>query len=316
MTTAKQKSHLKWQKILFYLAILILFAIFVVPKTGQIHQGIKVASQANFGWILLAIGSLALTYFAAALVYLFLAKLPLKYLKTVAVQLATSFTNRLVPGGFGGIGLNVDYLMKNKHQPSEASSVVTTNTIVALTSHILLLTGALIIGNISPKLLVAGKTLSPRFLLLVALVIFVIILSLNWRQNLWLKITSFIKKTWAHVVEYRNHPLRLILALLGATAITMLFVTALYASAHASGLPVSFIQAFIAYTAGVLIGAAVLTPGGLVGVEAGLFAALVSFKFDSSLVFSTIIIFRLLAFWLPIVPGYISFLLLRKYKVV
>jgi uncharacterized membrane protein YbhN (UPF0104 family) len=206
--------------------------------------------------------------------------------------------------------------MKNKHQPSEASSVVTTNTIVALTSHILLLTGALIIGNISPKLLVAGKTLSPRFLLLVALVIFVIILSLNWRQNLWLKITSFIKKTWAHVVEYRNHPLRLILALLGATAITMLFVTALYASAHASGLPVSFIQAFIAYTAGVLIGAAVLTPGGLVGVEAGLFAALVSFKFDSSLVFSTIIIFRLLAFWLPIVPGYISFLLLRKYKVV
>ena len=66
----------------------------------------------------------------------------------------------------------------------------------------------------------------------------------------------------------------------------------------------------------VALGAAALTPGGLGGVEAGLVAGIVAFGYSTTLAFSAVIIYRLITFWLPILPGYLAFWLLRRYKVV
>jgi len=303
-------------RILFYLLILLLFVIFVVPKADQIKQGLRVATKANTDWVVIAVCFLVLTYFASAFVYIVLAKSPIKYVKTVLVQIATSFANRLIPGGFGGIGLNADYLIRSKHSPSEASSVVATNSIVAIVSHLLLLIIALLIGNLSPKHLIEGRVYSIKIILIILLLLILVIYFLSKRQNMWLKFKQFIIKTWLYILDYRKNLHKLLLGLIGASLVTLFYVAILYASAHASGLHVSFVQAFVAYTAGILLGAVVLTPGGLIGVEAGLYAALVSFKFEPSVVFSTIVIFRLITFWLPIIPGYVSFLLLRKSKAI
>ena len=51
-------------------------------------------------------------------------------------------------------------------------------------------------------------------------------------------------------------------------------------------------------------------PGGVGGVDAGLLGAFA--LFDVSHVFAPVLLYRVLAFWLPIPPGIVAFLQLRK----
>ena len=99
-----------------------------------------------------------------------------------------------------------------------------------------------------------------------------------------------------------------------AAIVTTFYVLAFFACAYAVGLPITIVQAFLIYTLGLLLGAATMTPGGLGGVEAGLAAGLAAVKDDYGLAFSVVIIYRVVTFWLPIVPGYIAFWLLRRHK--
>ena len=55
-----------------------------------------------------------------------------------------------------------------------------------------------------------------------------------------------------------------------------------------------------------------LAPGGVGAVDAGMIGAFVLFGIPEETVFPAILIYRLIAFWLPIPPGIVAFLQLRK----
>ena len=66
------------------------------------------------------------------------------------------------------------------------------------------------------------------------------------------------------------------------------------------------------YLAGATIGQAAPTPGGLGAVEAALAAGLTAAGLDGGLAVSAVLLFRLVTFWLPTIPGYLSFNWLTK----
>jgi len=303
-------------KALIYIVVFVLLAVAIIPRMSQLKDGLKALTTADPKWIAIAVIGALLTYFAAALTYVILARVPLSYIKTLAVQVAASFANRLIPSGVGGLSLNVDFLIKSGHKATEAASVTAVNSAAAFVSYILLLFSALVITKTSPVTLLAGKSIPPWIIAVIIFVLIVVgIVLWNWK---WVrnKVVNFTKDALKNVVEYRHEPFRLVLAVIGASLVTIFYVTALYASAHAIGMPITVVQAFVAYTIGTLIGAAVPTPGGLGGVEAGLYAGLIAFGYPPGEVLSTIIIYRLMTFWLPILPGYVSFWLLQRNKVI
>ena len=53
-------------------------------------------------------------------------------------------------------------------------------------------------------------------------------------------------------------------------------------------------------------------PAGSAAVDAGMIGAFVLFDVPGSEVFAAVLIYRLIAFWLPIPPGIVAFLQLRK----
>ena len=55
-----------------------------------------------------------------------------------------------------------------------------------------------------------------------------------------------------------------------------------------------------------------LAPAGVGAVDAGLIGAFVLFGLPETTVFPAILVFRLVAFWMPIPPGIIAFFQLRK----
>jgi uncharacterized protein (TIRG00374 family) len=66
----------------------------------------------------------------------------------------------------------------------------------------------------------------------------------------------------------------------------------------------SFAKAGALYMIANTVGSAVPTPGGVGGIEAALTAVLLSFGVDSATAAAIVLLFRLLTFWLPTVPGY------------
>ena len=68
----------------------------------------------------------------------------------------------------------------------------------------------------------------------------------------------------------------------------------------------------LVYLAGSTLGQAAPTPGGLGAVEAAYIAGLTLAGVDASVAVSATLLFRLLTFWLPTIPGYWSFNWLQK----
>ena len=52
--------------------------------------------------------------------------------------------------------------------------------------------------------------------------------------------------------------------------------------------------------------------GGVGAVDAGMIGAFVLFGIDESVVFPAVLTYRVIAFWLPIPPGIVAFIQLRK----
>lgn len=301
---------------IFFMVVFVLLLVAVVPRIGQLQAGVTAAKGADWQWLVVALGAAVMTYFASAFTYVVLAKFPIRYMITLGVQVAASFANRLIPSGIGGLGLNVDYLIKNGHKPAEAGSVTAVNSAAAFVSYVILLFIALTVSNTSIFELLSGKSL-PYWAFPVAGVVLLMIgfVIYKW-EKARTKIVRLAKDMWADILEYRHEPFRLVLAVLGASFVTIFYVGALFACAHAIGLDLTLLDAFVAYTIGTLVGAAIPTPGGLGGVEAGLYAGFVALSYDSALAFTTIIIYRLFTFWLPILPGYLVFWQFQKRKII
>ena len=109
------------------------------------------------------------------------------------------------------------------------------------------------------------------------------------------------------LVSVFRQPLRAA-ALLGTSAgLPMSYALALAVSARAFGVDVSFIDVFAVYLGGTAVAAASPTPGNVGAVEVALSAGLVAVGVPSGAAVAAVLIYRLLTFWLPLVPGFIAF---------
>ena len=88
-----------------------------------------------------------------------------------------------------------------------------------------------------------------------------------------------------------------------AASVTGGYVLALLCALYAFGARPAFLDVAAAYLAGAAIGAASPTPGGLGAIEAALVAALLHFGVPGGPAVAAVLAFRLVTYWLPILPG-------------
>jgi uncharacterized protein (TIRG00374 family) len=114
------------------------------------------------------------------------------------------------------------------------------------------------------------------------------------------------------VTGYLRHPRQGAIALVGAVGFWGANIAVLWASFEAFGEAVSVgvvVQGFFVGMAANLIPSPV---GGVGSVDAGMIGAFTVFGLSASVVFPAVLLFRLIAFWLPIPPGVIAYLQLRR----
>ncbi len=107
-------------------------------------------------------------------------------------------------------------------------------------------------------------------------------------------------------------PSRGALAMLGAVGFWAANIGILWASFMAFGIHVPIAVVIQGFFLGMVANIFPFAPAGVGAVDAGMIGAFVLFGLPEETVFPAILIYRLVAFWMPIPPGLIAFFQLRK----
>ncbi len=107
-------------------------------------------------------------------------------------------------------------------------------------------------------------------------------------------------------------PTRAGLAIVGAVGFWAANIGILWASFKAFGIEVPFGVVVMGFFLGMVANLIPFVPAGVGAVDAGMIGVFVLFGFPEAEVFAAILIYRLVAFWLPIPTGVAAFFQLRK----
>ena len=80
----------------------------------------------------------------------------------------------------------------------------------------------------------------------------------------------------------------------------------------AFGVHLDFTQVLVIFTLGSVVGVATPTPGGLIGIEAGLIAGFVAFGISGPKALAIVLTYRFISYWLPILPGFIALVYVKR----
>jgi uncharacterized protein (TIRG00374 family) len=111
--------------------------------------------------------------------------------------------------------------------------------------------------------------------------------------------------------QLAHEPVRLVALLVSTAWLTILSVLVLAVSATASGADVGLLEVFVVYLASSAVASLSPTPGNLGSSELAFTAGLVAVGVTPPVALAAVLLYRLLTFWLPIVPGLLAFRSLR-----
>lgn len=299
----------KYSRAIIAAAITTLLVVYVWKNWEVMRQSLDALSETSPLFFVAAIALTGLTFIFAAGAYASLALTKLSPKELLTVEFAATAINRLFPSGLGGMGAHGLYLFKRGHSKTAATLVVSTNTLLGFLAHNLLLVLALLVA---PQ--AVNDFNFPAVNVFILLTIAVLIIFGAWyavKRGAVGAIKNNFRKT---IGAYKRNPSKLGFASLNLLGITLTNFAIFMLACTAVGISVPLVVGFLIYSIGILVGAATPTPGGLAGVEAGLVAGLLAMNVDEVSAIAAVLAFRFVTFWLPLVPGIVALLYVRKQK--
>ncbi|HET6996947.1 MAG TPA: lysylphosphatidylglycerol synthase transmembrane domain-containing protein [Solirubrobacterales bacterium] len=308
---------------------------FLFPKLVGLGDALSRLDEADPVWIAIAIGFNVLAY----LTYIALFKavvggdaLRLRWAETYEINMAgVAATLLFSAGGAGGIALTYWALRKAGMRRRD----VARRMVAFITLHYAFYPIALIVFGILLRTgVLEGKdsvelTIIPAGIagLLIVLGILIALIPPDLEQRLApfahgerakafvetvAKVSATVGEGFRFAIGLFAHPSRGGLAVLGAAGFWAASIGVLWASFHAFGVHVPLAVVVQGFFLGMVANLFPLAPAGVGAVDAGMIGAFVLFGIPETTVFPAVLVFRLVAFWMPIPPGIIAFFQLRK----
>ena len=286
-------------------------AYLLLTQLAQVNIG-EVLSAAQWGWALAVLGFTALSITGASLVITGAVTARLSFVRTYLTQLAVAFSGLVAPSAIGNIALNLRYLQKAGVDPAVAGGSVGLAQLAQFSSYFLLLVLSSVLAGTGPR-----ASFTPPLPAVMGLIVLVALLLLAvavpaGRRLLIGRFLPLVRRVVPRVVAIFQDPRKVVTLFSGALLLDLSFVAALTCSTRAFGATPSIPAVAVVYFAGAIIGSAVPTPGGLGGVEAALSAGLVAVGLNPGIAVSSVLLFRLCTYWLPIPFGWASLNYLQR----
>jgi uncharacterized protein (TIRG00374 family) len=319
-----------------FVVVLLVGAIYVLlPRVVGIQDSLAKLGDATPAWIVVALAFNVLAFFSYVALFRGVVgehMVHLEWSESYQITMAGLAATRLFSaGGAGGIVLTYWALRKAgmERRQTACRMVAFLVLLYAVYMVALIVFGVLLrVGVLSGEHPV-GLTIVPAAIALAVIVIFLLIALIPEDVERRLGRVTQGYRFARHArrlasgpaalasgirtaIDFVRRPSRGGLAVAGAIGFWASNIGILWAAFHAFNVHVPLgvvVQGFFVGMAANLIPFA---PGGVGAVDAGMIGTFVLFGLPSSVVFAAVLTYRLIAFWLPIPPGIVAFIQLRK----
>jgi uncharacterized membrane protein YbhN (UPF0104 family) len=302
--TSPQIRRVSWHA--GVLLVVMVCAVYLARRHWPvIETGVGRLASADRGWLLVATAAAVATWVCSALAQQGAVARPLPARRLLAVQFAASAANHVLPAGFGAGAVNLRFLTRCGLPVARSATALavkgTAGTVVRgclIAALALACPGALRFPHISATAWAVTLALLTTALIL---------LSGPLRRVL--------RAVLADVRAVHEAPARAAALWGGSLAFAALHACVVISVTQAIELPLPPAQVALAYLAASSAAVLLPTPGGLGSLDAALALALTLAGAPGSAAASTVLGYRLLTVWLPLLPGLVTLGLLVRRRV-
>jgi undecaprenyl-diphosphatase len=279
---------------------------YVVRHVDALSLAGRAMARADPAWLILAGVCALATFPVAAATLQIAANRALPWARTIEVELAGTFLNRITPNGLGRAVLSGRFLAARGLR-SDASAAAVAATVAAgfviHTSGIIITTGLGGARGLHYRLAVA-----PALLLLAGAVSAVVVTGLIYRRSHRVyQVRTWICAVTRQLRAVARDPQRAAGILIGTAAGSIATLIAFWAALNAI-IPSAFLPAATIYLIGTAISNVAPSPAGVGVTEAALTAGLTTIGTPVPQAIAGVLLFRLVSFWLPTVLGAVAWL--------
>lgn len=304
----------KYLRKIFEILIIALALFVLLPQAIGLFQEKDVLSSISIKFILIATAIHSLTPIFAAASYIYLTSKPISFMKSIAVQYASGFTNRLLPSGAGALATVTSFLNKSGLSIPEGLSIAAVNNILGFLAFTITMAflQAYNLENIKSLL----PEISSSLMIIILVFIAVIVIFSASKNKIRKKITKASKEFVSAIKQIISHPASTAMAILANCGITVLHIVCLTLCITSVGytLPLQIIA--LVFTAGIAAITVSPTPSGLGLAELALSSALQTFGLPPEQSLVAAVSYRLVTYWIPILPGYFFYRLSRSKNII
>ena len=289
--------------------VAVALVVLLLRHRTMLDAGSESVAGADLAWIGLAAAGTLLLWTAGTVSQLGSVAPRLPLARLFAVQVAATFANHVLPGGSGGLAVNIRFLRRHGLSRADAVGAVALNMLAGGVTHTALLVLALVaapdaltaaLGTGGPERLADH----PRSVLLVVLVAVPVAAALVLAGRRWAaRAVRNVRAQLSVLVGVVRTPRRAVQLWLGSLAVPVLHCLTLYAVLLSLGGGVPFLPVALAYLVASSVSALVPSPGGFGALDVALVAGLVAVGTPSTIALATVLAYRLLTVWVPLVPG-------------
>jgi uncharacterized protein (TIRG00374 family) len=315
--------------------LVLLAAIYVfLPKLVGLEDALAKLDEGEAVWLAVAFAFSLFTYFAYIALFRGVVGenvIHLEWRESYQITMASLAASRIFSaGGAGGIILTYWALRKAGMERRRAACRMVALIVLLYAVYLVALVvfGVLLRVGVLPGNAPVGLTIVPAAIAAAVIALFLLIAlipedferrfagwSAGYRFGRYARRLATVPDTLARgtrtAIAFVRQPSQGGLALLGTMGFWAANIATLWASFKAFGVDVPFGVVVQGYFVGMVANLIPGAPGGVGTVDAGMIGAFVLFGIPSDSVFPAVLIYRLFAFWLPVVPGAIAFLQLR-----
>lgn len=259
-------------------------------------------------WMLPTLVATFATYVAATVVFVNSTGSPLAAGPSLLAEVSTAYLGRFQPADTGALAVRLRFLQRHGADTAQADQAAGLGLLAGLLTHVVL-AGVFVVwlAREDPDTIVVSPRAALVGAAVVALAGSVAVAFPAVRATLTHTARPVLAQAVGGFRAQLDKPATLSWVFVGAAARHLLQAAALFYVTQAFGLTHGFTSIAAVYLLGAGVAALAPTPGGLGAVEAALIAALMTIGVDSAAAVPTVFGYRLVTFWLPLLPGWAAF---------
>jgi uncharacterized membrane protein YbhN (UPF0104 family) len=284
----------------------------VATQLADPREILQLLLRADWRWVAVAVAAMGLQYVGATFALLGFVPERVRFLHAIAAQVSLGFVRLVAPATVGITAINVRLLTKAGVGGPLAAASIAASQVGAVSITLPLIA---VLGVVSGSGAAAGLRPSSTALLVAGAVVvagglLILVPPIRSRaRTLW---REFAQRGLPRLLDVLSQPRKLAEAIGGILLQTLSLVACFYACVRALGAEPNFAALAVVQMVGNTVGMAVPTPGGLGAVEAALTAGLSTVGVATAVAVPAVLLFRLVSFWAPILPGWIFWTQLQR----